>query len=119
MSAMTQPSQPPQNKNNEIKIRSSHGANDTQITLYLPPTNRRHVALENIKCEDPRFKQEINKHINDENFLETDIGKNLERKIKPMMIENGWLEFDSINDYHLYQKMYNEKNLSELINLEK
>ena len=40
-------------------------------------------------------------------------------KLKPVMIENGWLEFDSINDYHLYQKMYNEKNLSELINLEK
>ena len=116
MSAMTQPSQPPQNKNNEKKIRSSHGANDTQITLYLPPTYRRYISLEDLgmpllsQDENLRFKQEINKHINDENFLETDIGKNLERKIKQEMIENGWLYmgyhsgafygFDCIKPYH-------------------
>lgn len=76
---------------NELKIRCSHGPNDTYITMYLPPTSRRHISLESIECEDPRFKEEINKHINDENFLETDIGKHLERKIKPMMIDNGWL----------------------------
>ena len=40
-------------------------------------------------------------------------------KLKPIVIEKGWLEFDSINDYHLYQKMSNEKNLTELINLDK
>lgn len=77
--------------NDEKKIRSSHGPNDTHITLYLPPTNRRHVPVESIECADPRFKEEINKHINDENFLDTDIGQHLEKQIKPMMIDNGWL----------------------------
>ena len=40
-------------------------------------------------------------------------------KLKPITIEKGWLEFDSINDYELYQDMYKEKNLNELIDLEK
>jgi len=39
-------------------------------------------------------------------------------KLKPITIEKGWLEFDSIDDYHLYEKMSNEKKLTELINLE-
>ena len=68
-------------KKNDKKIRSSHGPNDTHITLYLPPTNRRHVPLESIECADPRFKEEINKHINNENFLDTDIGQHLEKQI--------------------------------------
>ena len=84
---MTQPSQ----KKNNVQIRCSHGENDTHITLYLPATNRRHVSVESVECEDPRFKELINKHINDENFLESDIGKHLEEKIKPMMIKNGWI----------------------------
>jgi hypothetical protein len=82
---------PKKEMKNEKKIRCSHGPNDTYITMYLPPTSRRHVSLESIECEDPRFKEEINKHINDENFLETDIGKHLEKKIKSMMIDNDWL----------------------------
>jgi hypothetical protein len=106
-------------KKNDKKIRSSHGPNDTHITLYLPPTNRRHVPLESIECADPRFKEEINKHINDENFLETDIGKHLERKIKPMMIDNGWLymgyhsgafyAFDCIEAYKCCMKHIKKK----------
>ena len=107
---MTQPSQ----KKNNVNIRCSHGPNDTYITLYLPPTSRRHVSLESIECQDPRFKEEINKHINDENFLDTKIGKHIERKIKPMMIENGWLYmgyhsgafygFDCIKPYNCCMK---------------
>ena len=65
MSALTQVTK----KMKEVKIRCSHGSNDTYITMYLPPTDRRHVSLESIECEDPRFKEEINKHINNENFL--------------------------------------------------
>ena len=115
MSAMTQPSQ----KKNNLQIRCSHGENDTHITLYLPATNRRHVSVESVECEDPRFKEEINKHINDENFLDTKIGKHLEKKIKPMMIENGWLYmgyqsgafygFDCIKPYNCCMKHIKKK----------
>ena len=111
--------QPSQNNNNEKKIRSSHGPNDTHITLYLPPTYRRHVSLESIECQDPRFKQEINKHINDENFLDTKIGKLLEEQIKEMMIKNGWLYmgyhygafygFDCIKPYQCCMKHIKKK----------
>ena len=78
MSAMTQSPQ----KNNEVKIRSSHVPNDTHITLYIPPTYRMHVERNSIQCEDDRFYEEIDKHGMDENFLDTKIGKFLEDKIK-------------------------------------
>jgi L-glutamine-phosphate cytidylyltransferase len=38
--------------------------------------------------------------------------------LKPLIINGGWLELDSITDYKLYQKMYKENCLSELINLD-
>ena len=112
---MTQPSQ----KKNNVNIRCSHGENDTHITLYLPPTSRRHVSVESVECQDPRFKEEINKHIDDENFLDTKIGKHLEKKIKPMMIKNGWLYvgyqagafygFDCIKPYNCCMKHIKKK----------
>ncbi|QLH07830.1 sugar phosphate nucleotidyltransferase [Nitrosopumilus ureiphilus] len=40
-------------------------------------------------------------------------------KIKSIPINNGWLELDSINDYNLYNKKFNDNTISELINLEK
>ena len=39
-------------------------------------------------------------------------------KLKAIEIENGWLELDSINDYEIYQKMYHDNSLNELIVLE-
>ena len=86
MSAMTQSPQ----KNNEVKIRSSHGPNDTHITLYIPPIYRKHVERNSIQCKDDRFYEEIDKHGMDENFLDTKIGKFLEDKIKPFIIKKGW-----------------------------
>ena len=34
-----------------------------------------------------------------------------------LLIDNGWLEFDTINDYNLYSKMLNDKTLENLIKL--
>ncbi len=39
-------------------------------------------------------------------------------KIKSIPINSGWLELDSIDDYDLYNKKFNDNTLSELINLE-
>ena len=40
-------------------------------------------------------------------------------ELKPVFVNGGWLEFDTINDFNLYQKMIKDNNLSELINFEK
>ena len=40
---------------------------------------------------------------------------NADFSLKAVIIENGWLELDSINDYEIYQKMYNNNSLKELI----
>lgn len=37
--------------------------------------------------------------------------------IKPVIVENGWLELDSLNDYELYNKMFENNTLSDFINL--
>ena len=76
--------------NKEKKILSSHGPNDTHITLYLPLSYRKHIERTSIQCEDPRLFEEIDKHGMDENFLDTNIGKFLESKVKPFIIEQGW-----------------------------
>ena len=40
-------------------------------------------------------------------------------KIKAILIKGGWLELDTIDDYEMYNKMYQENKLSEFIKLEK
>ena len=37
--------------------------------------------------------------------------------VHSILIDNGWLEFDTINDYELYSDMYNKNILSKLIKL--
>ena len=49
-------------------------------------------------------------------FLQGLINSNY--NLKAVIIENGWLELDSINDYEIYQKMYHDNSLKELIVLE-
>ena len=49
-------------------------------------------------------------------FLQGLINSNF--NLKAVIIENGWLELDSINDYEIYQKLYNDNSLKELIVLE-
>lgn len=106
-------------KNTDRKIRSSHGQNDTHITLYLPPTSRKHVERNCIKCEDPRFYEEIDEHGMDENFLDTKIGEFLEKQIKPFIIKKGWqymgyhagafYAFDCIGPYKCCMKHIKKK----------
>lgn len=39
-------------------------------------------------------------------------------KVKAVPISNGWLELDSLDDYKLYEKLYQENKLTNLISLE-
>jgi len=38
-------------------------------------------------------------------------------KIKAVPIENGWLEFDTVKDYEIYNKMLADNSLSDFINI--
>ncbi len=40
------------------------------------------------------------------------------QKLSPVFVNNGWLELDSIKDYEIYNKMVENKKISEFINLE-
>ena len=41
------------------------------------------------------------------------------QKIRAVLIKNGWLEFDTLSDYRIYKKMYENGELSKFISLEK
>ncbi len=43
---------------------------------------------------------------------------NEKHKLKAVLIENGWLELDSIQDYNIYNKLYQQGKISNLINIE-
>ena len=40
-------------------------------------------------------------------------------ELKPIFVNGGWLEFDTINDFKLYEKMIENNSLSELINFDR
>ena len=40
------------------------------------------------------------------------------QKLKPVFVKNGWLELDSIKDYKIYNQMFENKSILELIDLE-
>ena len=44
---------------------------------------------------------------------------NEKNKLKAVLIKNGWLELDSIQDYEIYNKLYKEGNISNFINIKK
>ena len=86
--------------NKEKKILSSHGPNDTHITLYLPPISRKHIERKSIQCDDPRLFEEIDKHGMDKNFLDTKIGEFLEKGWQYMNYSNGaFYAFNCIGAY--------------------
>jgi len=39
-------------------------------------------------------------------------------KIKAIPIENGWLELDTYQDYKIYERMFDEKTISNFIKME-
>lgn len=49
-------------------------------------------------------------------FLQGLIKEN--QKLKPIFINNGWLELDFIEDYKIYNKMFENQSISEFIDLE-
>ena len=38
-------------------------------------------------------------------------------KIKPVSIDNGWLELDTVEDYNLYNELYKTDTLTDFIDL--
>jgi len=66
-------------------------------------------------------KNPLNQDIPFEKSYMTDFLQGLieeSQKLSPVFIKNGWLELDSMNDYQIYNQMYKNGTLSELINLE-
>ena len=43
---------------------------------------------------------------------------NEKHKLKAILIENGWLELDSIHDYDIYNELYQQGKISNFINIE-
>ena len=39
-------------------------------------------------------------------------------KLKAILIKNGWLELDSVQDYEIYNKLYQEGKISNFLNIE-
>ena len=40
-------------------------------------------------------------------------------ELKPIFVNGGWLEFDTISDFELYEKMIENDSLGELINFDR
>jgi NDP-sugar pyrophosphorylase family protein len=39
-------------------------------------------------------------------------------KLKAILIKNGWLELDSMQDYEIYNKLYQKGKISNFLNIE-
>lgn len=66
-------------------------------------------------------KNPLNPNIPFEKSYMTDFLQGLvkdNQKLTPVFVNNGWLELDSIKDYEIYNKMVENKKISEFINLE-
>ena len=64
---------------------------------------------------------ELNKNLSFEKLRIVDLLEGLIKlkyPIHSILIDNGWLEFDTISDYELYSDMYNKNILSKLIKLD-
>lgn len=42
---------------------------------------------------------------------------NEKHKLKAVLIENGWLELDSLHDYNIYNELYQQGKISDFINI--
>ena len=40
-------------------------------------------------------------------------------ELKPIFVNGGWLEFDTIDDFEVYEKMIENNSLGELINFDR
>ena len=65
-------------------------------------------------------KNDLNENLSFEKLRIVDLLSGLIKKnvkVNSILIDNGWLEFDTINDYELYSNMLNENKISQLIKL--
>ena len=72
------------------------------------------------KNESIGSKNDLNEELPFEKLRIVDLLQGLIKINYPLhalLIDNGWLEFDTINDYNLYSKMLNDKTLENLIKL--
>ena len=75
---------------------------------------------ENTKSTSLSGKNPLNPNLPFEKSFMTDLLQgfiNHSGKIKAMQISNGWLELDTLADYNLYEKMYSQNALEQLISL--
>jgi len=73
------------------------------------------------KKESKKGKNVLNDHLPFEKSYMTDLIQGLinkNYKVKAVLINNGWLELDSYEDYKIYEKMNNENNLKHIIDLD-
>lgn len=86
-------------------------------------------GLQILKSSYKKFKEKaikegknpLNPNVPFEKSYMTDFLQGLikdDQKLTPVFVNNGWLEVDSIKDYEIYNKMIENKKISELINLE-
>ena len=62
----------------------------------------------------------LNQEIDFEKSYMTDLLQGLidnSYKLNPIFVNGGWIELDSINDYNLYKKLFEQNELNHLINL--
>ncbi|KKK74555.1 hypothetical protein LCGC14_2882590, partial [marine sediment metagenome] len=75
---------------------------------------------ENTKSTSLSGKNPLNPNLPFEKSFMTDLLQgfiNHSGKIKAIQISNGWLELDTLADYNLYEKMYSQNALEQLISL--
>jgi hypothetical protein len=71
---------------------------------------------EDLKCSAKSGKNPLNPSLPFEKSYMTDLLNELVSvncKLKAIFINNGWLELDTINDYDLYERMYNDNSLNK------
>jgi len=76
---------------------------------------------EKSKKQSQNGKNPLNEKIPFENSYMTDLLQGLIKNslhLNPVFINGGWIELDSLDDYNLYKKLYEENKLKELINFE-
>lgn len=75
---------------------------------------------EMVKNQSKKGKNPLNSQLPFEKSYMTDLLQGLINngsKIKSLPIKNGWLEVDSIHDYEIYTKMYDEDSLSKFFSI--
>ena len=77
--------------------------------------------IKNLKFKIRNNKNELNKNLSFEKLRIVDLLQGLIKMNCPVhsiLTDNGWLEFDTLNDYEIYTDLKNKNILSNIIQLE-